>query len=128
MVLYFNNQSFFFMLQYNYGGWMPNTPISLQQPPLTTKGQSTESTMLEKVSTTSQGLSTMWLLSKKITHFVPLGDYPEEQFPEKNPLEKIKDLLKELKVFNYKIKARNVGLALPYTYLNPENVENCVAI
>lgn len=73
-----NNQSLFFMLQYDYGGWMPNTPISLQQPPPTTKGQSTESTMLKTfpdVGTTAQGMSTMWLLSKQSSDFVSLPSF-----------------------------------------------------
>ncbi|XP_039634347.1 arachidonate 12-lipoxygenase, 12R-type-like isoform X2 [Perca fluviatilis] len=58
--------------QYDYGGWMPNTPISLQLPPPTTKGKTGEATMLEtfpSVNTTAQGMASMWLLSKQSSDF-----------------------------------------------------------
>ncbi|KAF7658082.1 hypothetical protein LDENG_00017890 [Lucifuga dentata] len=54
--------------QHDYGGWMPNIPISLQRPPPTTKGTTSEAVMLQTlpdVNTTVQGMSTMWLLSKQ---------------------------------------------------------------
>uniref|UniRef100_A0A3B4YQZ4 Arachidonate 12-lipoxygenase, 12R-type-like n=1 Tax=Seriola lalandi dorsalis TaxID=1841481 RepID=A0A3B4YQZ4_SERLL len=59
--------------QYDYGGWMPNTPISLQLPPPTTKGTTSEATMLQTfpdISTTVQGMATMWLLSRQSSDFV----------------------------------------------------------
>ncbi|CDQ97454.1 unnamed protein product, partial [Oncorhynchus mykiss] len=117
--------------QYDYGGWMPNTPISLQQPPPTTKGQSTESTMLETfpdVGTTAQGMSTMWLLSKQSSDFLALGQYPEEHFNEIPPCTMIQKFQTELKVFSETVKARNSGLPVPYTYMDPVVVENSVAI
>uniref|UniRef100_A0A8C7TVT6 Arachidonate 15-lipoxygenase B-like n=1 Tax=Oncorhynchus mykiss TaxID=8022 RepID=A0A8C7TVT6_ONCMY len=117
--------------QYDYGGWMPNTPISLQQPPPTTKGQSTESTMLETfpdVGTTAQGMSTMWLLSKQSSDFLALGQYPEEHFNEMPPCRMIQKFQTELKVFSETVKARNSGLPVPYTYMDPALVENSVAI
>uniref|UniRef100_A0A4W5R274 Arachidonate 15-lipoxygenase type B n=1 Tax=Hucho hucho TaxID=62062 RepID=A0A4W5R274_9TELE len=117
--------------QYDYGGWMPNTPISLQQPPPTTKGQSTERTMLKTlpdVGTTAQGTSTMWLLSKQSSDFVGLGQYPEEHFNEVPPCRMIQKFQTELKVFSETVNARNSGLPLPYTYMDPAVVENSVAI
>uniref|UniRef100_A0A8C7JY95 Uncharacterized protein n=1 Tax=Oncorhynchus kisutch TaxID=8019 RepID=A0A8C7JY95_ONCKI len=117
--------------QYDYGGWMPNTPISLKQPPPTTKGQSTESTMLKTfpdVGTTAQGMSTMWLLSKQSTDFVTLGQYPEEHFNEIPPCRMIQKFQTDLKVFSETVKARNSGLPVPYTYMDPALVENSVAI
>lgn len=60
-------------LQYDYGGWMPNTPIALQRPPPTTKGTTSEATMLQTfpdINTTVQGMATMWLLSKQSSDFV----------------------------------------------------------
>lgn len=59
--------------QFDYGGWMPNTPSSLQQPPPTTKGTTSEATLLQTlpdVNTTVKGMSTLWLLSKQSTDFV----------------------------------------------------------
>ena len=62
-----------YLLQYDYGGWMPNTPISLKLPPPTMKGKATEATMLSTfpdVNTTVQGMATMWLLSQQSSDFV----------------------------------------------------------
>ncbi|XP_040892492.1 polyunsaturated fatty acid lipoxygenase ALOX15B-like [Toxotes jaculatrix] len=117
--------------QYDYGGWMPNTPISLQLPPPTTKGTTSEDTMLATfpdVNTTVQGMSTMWLLSKRSSDFVPFGQYPEDHFSEEIPLELIKVFQGELEVLSTAIKVRNRNLEVPYTYLDPMEVENSVAI
>ncbi|XP_047433292.1 arachidonate 12-lipoxygenase, 12R-type-like [Mugil cephalus] len=117
--------------QYDYGGWMPNTPISLQQPPPTKKGTSSEATMLATfpdVNTTAQGMATMWLLSKQSSDFVSLGRYPEDHFCEEVPVKMIKKFQGELKVLSAAIKARNKSLAVPYTYMDPDLVENSVAI
>ncbi|XP_072241092.1 polyunsaturated fatty acid lipoxygenase ALOX15B-like [Leuresthes tenuis] len=117
--------------QYDYGAWMPNTPSSLQLPPPTTKGKATEATMLNTlpdISTTVNGMSAVWLLSKQSSDFVPLGQYPEDHFNAETPLRVIMDFQKELKMLSANIKARNKDLEVPYTYLDPEEVENSVAI
>lgn len=52
---------------------MPNTPVSLQLPPPTTKGTTSEATMLQTfpdINVTVQGMATMWLLSKQSSDFV----------------------------------------------------------
>ncbi|XP_042340950.1 polyunsaturated fatty acid lipoxygenase ALOX15B-like isoform X2 [Plectropomus leopardus] len=117
--------------QFDYGGWMPNTPISLQLPPPTTKGTTSEATMLQTfpdVNTTVQGMSTMWLLSKQSSDFVPLGQYPEDHFSEEIPCKMIKKFQGDLEVLSAIIKARNKSLDVPYTYMDPVVVENSVAI
>ncbi|XP_070712351.1 arachidonate 12-lipoxygenase, 12R-type-like [Pempheris klunzingeri] len=117
--------------QYDYGGWMPNTPISLQLPPPTTKGTASEATMLRTfpdVNTTVQGMSTMWLLSKQSSDFVPIGRYPQEHFSEEVPCKLIKDFQGELHILSTVIKTRNKSLEVPYTYMDPALVENSVAI
>ncbi|XP_069024198.1 hydroperoxide isomerase ALOXE3 [Embiotoca jacksoni] len=117
--------------QYDYGGWMPNTPISLQLPPPTTKGTTSNATMLATfpdVNTTVQGMATMWLLSKQSSDFVPLGQYPENHFTEEIPHKIITDFQGELEVLSAIIKARNKSLEVPYTYMDPVVVENSVAI
>ncbi|XP_034543074.1 hydroperoxide isomerase ALOXE3-like [Notolabrus celidotus] len=117
--------------QYDYGGWMPNTPISLQLPPPTTKGTTSEATMLQTfpdVNTTVQGMATMWLLSKQSSDFVPLGRYPEDHFSEEIPHKLIKAFQGELQDLSEAIKARNKDLEVPYTYMDPTEVENSVAI
>ncbi|XP_051241516.1 polyunsaturated fatty acid lipoxygenase ALOX15B-like isoform X2 [Dicentrarchus labrax] len=117
--------------QFDYGGWMPNTPISLQLPPPTTKGTTSEATMLQTlpaVNTTVQGMATVWLLSRQSSDFVPLGHYPEEHFSEKIPCKLIQDFQGELEVLHVIIKVRNKSLEVPYTYMDPSEVENSVAI
>ncbi|TDG99347.1 hypothetical protein EPR50_G00193140 [Perca flavescens] len=117
--------------QYDYGGWMPNSPISLQLPPPTTKGTTSEATMLKTfpdVNTTVQGMATMWLLSKQSSDFVPLGQYPEDHFSEKIPCELIKDFQGGLGELSVVIKARNKSLEVPYTYMDPTKMENSVAL
>ncbi|KAM9362638.1 arachidonate 12-lipoxygenase, 12R-type-like [Symphorus nematophorus] len=117
--------------QYDYGGWMPNTPISLQRPPPTTKGTTSEATMLQTlpdINTTVQGMATMWLLSKQSSDFVRLGLYPEEHFFEEVPCKLIKEFQGELEILSTVIKTRNKSLDVPYTYMDPELVENSVAI
>ncbi|XP_014194775.2 hydroperoxide isomerase ALOXE3-like [Haplochromis burtoni] len=118
-------------MQYDYGGWMPNTPISLQLPPPTTKGTTSEATMLATfpdVNVTVQGMATMWLLSKQSSDFVPLGQYPEEHFIEEIPCKILKDFQMELEDLSLVIKARNKRLEVPYTYMDPAELENSVAI
>lgn len=117
--------------QLDYGGWTPNTPISLQLPPPTKKGTATEDTLLKTlpdVNTTVYGLVTMWLLSTQSTDFVALGRYPDEQFSEHVPCKLIKDFQKELKHLDEVINDRNKHLKLPYTYLEPEKMENSVSL
>ncbi|XP_029950946.1 arachidonate 15-lipoxygenase B-like [Salarias fasciatus] len=117
--------------QYDYGGWMPNTPISLQRPPPTKKGTASKETMLQTfpdVNTTVQGMSTMWLLSKQSSDFVAFGQYPEDHFCEEIPRKLIRDFQGELEVLSAVIKSRNKGLEVPYTYMDPAEVENSVAI
>uniref|UniRef100_A0A4W5QXK5 Lipoxygenase domain-containing protein n=1 Tax=Hucho hucho TaxID=62062 RepID=A0A4W5QXK5_9TELE len=117
--------------QFDFGGWMPNFPIALQKQPPNTKGQSTEKTMLETfpdVNTTVNGIATVFLLSKQSTDFVALGHGYQDLFSEKTILQLIRKFQDELKIYSFEIQGRNVSLPLPYTYLNPNNVENSVAL
>ncbi|KAJ8387445.1 hypothetical protein AAFF_G00156830 [Aldrovandia affinis] len=117
--------------QYDFGGWMPNNPFSLQCPPPTTKGCSDENTILQTlpdVNVTVQGMSTSWVLSRRSTDYVPLGVCSEEHFSEVTPCRLIQELQAELKVLSESINKRNAKLKLPYPYLCPEDVENSVAI
>uniref|UniRef100_A0A671X3Q8 Arachidonate lipoxygenase 3 n=1 Tax=Sparus aurata TaxID=8175 RepID=A0A671X3Q8_SPAAU len=116
--------------QYDYGGWMPNAPTSLQLPPPTKKRTTSEATMLETfpdINTTANGMAALWLLSKQSTDFVPLGNYPEEHFTEETPRKLIKELNGRLNVLKTHIEVRET-LNVPYTYLKPDMVENSVAI
>uniref|UniRef100_A0A8C7JZ16 Hydroperoxide isomerase ALOXE3-like n=1 Tax=Oncorhynchus kisutch TaxID=8019 RepID=A0A8C7JZ16_ONCKI len=117
--------------QFDFGGWMPNFAIALQQPPPTTKGQCTESTMLKTfpdINTTVHGMAAVYLLSSQSTDFVAFGNGYQDHFSEKTPLELIHETQNVLKKYNFEIQGRNVSLPLSYTYLNPNNVENSVAL
>ncbi|XP_041641560.1 polyunsaturated fatty acid lipoxygenase ALOX15B-like [Cheilinus undulatus] len=117
--------------QYDYGGWMPNAPTTLQLPPPTTKGTTSEATMLQTlpdINATVHGMAVLWLLSRKSSDFVPLGHYPEEHFCEEIPCKLIEDFQGKLEVQSLTIKVRNKSLEVPYTYLDPTEEENSVAI
>ncbi|XP_054866296.1 polyunsaturated fatty acid lipoxygenase ALOX15B-like [Amphiprion ocellaris] len=117
--------------QYDYSGWMPNTPTSLQLPPPTRKGTTSEATMLQTlpdINATAHGLAAIWLLSKQSSDFVALGQYPDDHFSEEVPCKMIQSFQGELEVLSEFIKARNKGLEVPYTYMDPKEIENSVAI
>uniref|UniRef100_A0AAX7USN4 Uncharacterized protein n=1 Tax=Astatotilapia calliptera TaxID=8154 RepID=A0AAX7USN4_ASTCA len=117
--------------QYDFGAWMPNSPVTLQLPPPTKKGKASEKSMIDtfpNIQTTVHGMAVMWLLSKQSSDSIFLGQYPEEHFTEEVPCQKIKDFQVELKRLSAEIKARNSVLDLPYTYLDPDVTENSVSI
>ncbi|XP_077460567.1 hydroperoxide isomerase ALOXE3-like [Stigmatopora argus] len=117
--------------QFDYGGWMPNTPSTLQQAPPSEKRKANEATVLQTLPTkgvTAQGMATTWLLSQQTSDFVPLGHYPEEHFTEETPRQLQKDFRTSLDELSDKIFSRNTYLKIPYTYLDPSNVENSVSI
>ncbi|XP_077380457.1 polyunsaturated fatty acid lipoxygenase ALOX15B-like [Festucalex cinctus] len=117
--------------QYDYGAWMPNTPITLQRPPPTKKGTTSELTMLQTlppIDVTVQGIAAVWLLSRQSSDYVPLGHYPEDHFTEKTPRQLQKDFKDKLDDLSKQINERNKDLEIPYTYLDPKTIENSVAI
>uniref|UniRef100_A0A3Q2FNA9 Arachidonate 15-lipoxygenase B-like n=1 Tax=Cyprinodon variegatus TaxID=28743 RepID=A0A3Q2FNA9_CYPVA len=117
--------------QYDFIGWMPNTPVSLERPPPSRKGNATEATLLDTfpaINTTVQGMAAVWLLSKRSSDSVYLGNYPEQRFVEDTPLQEIKRFKEQLKKLSQAINERNKHLDLPYTYLDPKVVENSVSL
>ncbi|XP_077426909.1 polyunsaturated fatty acid lipoxygenase ALOX15B-like [Vanacampus margaritifer] len=117
--------------QYDYGGWMPNNPATMQRPPPTKKGTTSEATMLATlppINVTVQTMAILWLLSRKSSDFVPLGHYNEDHYTEATPRQLQAAVAAELDMLSIVINNRNEGLEIPYTYLDPKNVENSVAI
>ncbi|XP_030612224.1 hydroperoxide isomerase ALOXE3-like [Archocentrus centrarchus] len=117
--------------QYDFGAWMPNNPTSLQLPPPTEKGAANEKTMLDTfpdVNTTVHAMAITWLLSTQSSDRVLLGQYPEMHFTEEVPLQEILKFQENLKKLSADIKDRNKKLDLPYTYFDPEVIENSVSI
>lgn len=59
---------------------------------------------------------------------IPLGQYPDDHFSEEVPCKVTKVFQGELEVLSAAIKVRNKCLEVPYTYMDPTEVENSVAI
>ncbi|KAJ3611104.1 hypothetical protein NHX12_021120 [Muraenolepis orangiensis] len=117
--------------QFDYCSWMPNSPMSIQQLPPTTTGASDHDRIMNSlpdINATVNVMAVLWVLSNQSSDFVPLGQYPEEHFSELIPCRHIEVFQKELGCLSEKIKDRNKGLKIPYTYLDPELVENSIAI
>ncbi|XP_062398077.1 hydroperoxide isomerase ALOXE3-like [Sardina pilchardus] len=117
--------------QFDFGGWMPNYPTALRKPPPKEKGQTTMNTILETlpdIGTTVNGMAVLSLLSKTFTDQYLLGHFPEDLFDEEVPCKLVADFQKDLRELSDVIEERNKKLEFPYTYLNPKNVENSVAI
>ncbi|TKS85119.1 Hydroperoxide isomerase ALOXE3 [Collichthys lucidus] len=57
---------------------------------------------------------------------VPLGGSAEQHFTEAVPMEMAARFRDDLKRLSCDIRARNVGLKLPYVYLDPATVEDSV--
>ncbi|XP_059212421.1 hydroperoxide isomerase ALOXE3-like [Centropristis striata] len=117
--------------QYNYYSWVPNGSLLLHKSPPTTKGQSSMETILEAlpdVGDTVSFAAMTWLLSTTFTDFVPLGAYPEERFDEPVLKQMMKEFQAELSYLSEAITQRNSQLDVPYTYLNPTEIENSIAI
>uniref|UniRef100_A0A8C4ERN3 Uncharacterized protein n=1 Tax=Dicentrarchus labrax TaxID=13489 RepID=A0A8C4ERN3_DICLA len=117
--------------QFDYHSWAPNGSLLLRKPPPTTKGQSSMKTILETLPNVGQTVSfaaMSWILSDVYTDVVPLGTYPEERFDESAPKQIIKEFQAELSCLSEAITERNSQLEVPYTYLNPAQMENSITI
>ncbi|XP_035535059.1 hydroperoxide isomerase ALOXE3-like [Morone saxatilis] len=117
--------------QFDYHSWAPNGSLLLRKPPPTTKGQSSMKTILETLPNVGQTVSfaaMAWILSDMYTDVVPLGTYPEERFDESAPKQIIKEFQAELSCLSKAITERNSQLEVPYTYLNPAQMENSITI
>ncbi|XP_049913726.1 hydroperoxide isomerase ALOXE3-like [Epinephelus moara] len=117
--------------EFDYQSWTPNGSLLLHKAPPTTKGQSSKETILEtlqNVGETVKFAALTWLLSDKYTDVVTLGSYPEERFNEPAPKQMMKKFQAELSSLSEAITTRNSQLEVPYTYLNPTQIENSVTV
>ncbi|XP_069072574.1 hydroperoxide isomerase ALOXE3-like isoform X2 [Pleurodeles waltl] len=117
--------------QFDFLGWMPNSPSSMRKPPPKTKGRATLESVLEilpEVGTTASSMVTVRLLSTEPGDMRPLGTFPDELFTEEEPKRCIKAFQERLSQISAEIESRNKSLPLKYTYLNPKVVENSVSI
>uniref|UniRef100_M3ZLB8 Hydroperoxide isomerase ALOXE3-like n=1 Tax=Xiphophorus maculatus TaxID=8083 RepID=M3ZLB8_XIPMA len=114
--------------QYDYNSWVPNGSLLLCKPPPATKGQSSMQTVLETLPDVEDSVKIIFQISNVWYMQVLLGEFPEEHFDEPRPKEIIKALQVDLYYLREEIAARNSQLEIPYTYLNPDVVENSVTI
>ncbi|XP_070844176.1 hydroperoxide isomerase ALOXE3-like [Chaetodon trifascialis] len=117
--------------QFDYQSWAPNSSLLLRKPPPTTKGQSSMKTIMETLPNVGETVSfaaMAWLLSEKYTDMVFLGAYPDERFDEPAPKQMIKEFQAELSYLSEAIATRNSQLEIPYTYLDPKQIENSITI
>ncbi|XP_047429796.1 hydroperoxide isomerase ALOXE3-like [Mugil cephalus] len=117
--------------QYDFHSWTPNGSLLLHKPPPTTKGQSTMETISEtlpNVGETVTFVTMVWILADTYSDVVYLGAYAEERFDEPAPKQTIAKFQAELSHLSEAIAARNAKLGMPYTYLDPTQIENSVAI
>ncbi|XP_073349119.1 hydroperoxide isomerase ALOXE3-like [Pagrus major] len=117
--------------QFDFQSWVPNGSLLLRKPPPTTKGQSSMKTVFEtlpNVGETVKFAAMSWVLSEQYTDAVLLGTYPDERFDEPAPKQMIKDFQAELSCLSEAITKRNSQLEVPYTYLNPNQIENSITI
>uniref|UniRef100_A0A3P9IVQ6 Lipoxygenase domain-containing protein n=2 Tax=Oryzias TaxID=8089 RepID=A0A3P9IVQ6_ORYLA len=112
-------------------GWLPNGPSTMQEPPPTKKKTANEATIMKTLPgyyTADCILATLQLLSKQASDSIFLPDFKREYFTEKIPCENIRIFQEKLNKLSEEIQERNKGLDLPYTYLDPKQVENSVSI
>ncbi|KAK9531515.1 hypothetical protein VZT92_010936 [Zoarces viviparus] len=117
--------------QFDYYSWAPNQSLLLIKPPPTTKGQSSMKTILETLPDVGQTVTfsaLVWLLAQEYTDEVALGTYPDERFHEPALKQMIKEFQAALSDLSEAISTRNLQLEIPYTYLNPPEIENSIAI
>ncbi|XP_036448138.1 polyunsaturated fatty acid lipoxygenase ALOX15B-like [Colossoma macropomum] len=117
--------------QFDFGGWLPNSPVSLQSPPPRVKGHATASTLLQTLPDVNASVRVMaatWVLTRKPEEFVSLGNHSEQYFTEPDVVALATAMKDELKELSEKIKKRNEGKELPYCYLDPAEIENSIAI
>ncbi|XP_042566457.1 hydroperoxide isomerase ALOXE3-like [Clupea harengus] len=117
--------------QFDFGGWLPNSPNSLQAGVPQSKEQITEADLLlslPDINTSVWGMAAAWIASKRSGDFVLLSQHREQYFSEPEVLSLTEQLRAELKEISKKIKERNEGKDLPYTYLDPEDIENSITI
>ncbi|KAL2086482.1 hypothetical protein ACEWY4_017541 [Coilia grayii] len=116
--------------QFDLGGWMPNFPSSLREPPPTEKGQSTMDTILNTLpdeGTTANILAVLKHVTEDYSDLYPLGYFPEDLFGEEVPRKLIENFQKDLEVLSDVIEKRNAKLELPYTFLHPKNIVNSIS-
>uniref|UniRef100_A0A3Q2YGT5 Arachidonate 12-lipoxygenase, 12R-type-like n=1 Tax=Hippocampus comes TaxID=109280 RepID=A0A3Q2YGT5_HIPCM len=104
--------------EFDYQTFAPNGSLLLRKPSPTAKGQSSMKTLLETLPTVGETCLSVLRRSQ-----VLLGSYPEEQFQEPEVKMMMMKFQAELSSLSADIKARNAKLVVPYTYLDPSQID-----
>ncbi|XP_062373165.1 arachidonate 12-lipoxygenase, 12R-type-like [Sardina pilchardus] len=110
---------------FHFGGWLPNSPNSLQPEVPESKDGITEADLLNTlpdINTSVWGMASAWISSKKGGDFVCLGQHSEQYFSEPEVVSLTDQLKEDLKKITEKIKKRNKDNKWPNTYLDPKKV------
>ncbi|OWK49732.1 Arachidonate 15-lipoxygenase B [Lonchura striata] len=103
----------------------------MREPPPRSKAALSEQEFLAALpamNTTATVLAVLWVLRNEPMDMRPLGHYPDRHFTESAPRRLIRRFRRRLRRISRRIRARNAALERPYPYLDPENIENSVAI
>uniref|UniRef100_A0A8C1YKN4 Uncharacterized protein n=1 Tax=Cyprinus carpio TaxID=7962 RepID=A0A8C1YKN4_CYPCA len=108
--------------QFDWYGWIPNSPSTMRKPPPQQKGQVDLKYIMESLP--DRECSSKTLLFSQLY----LGTYPDMYFTEQPVKEAIKTFRHKLDEVTNIIKSRNEKLTLGYCYLSPDKIPNSVAI
>ncbi|XP_073693986.1 polyunsaturated fatty acid 5-lipoxygenase-like [Garra rufa] len=117
--------------QFDWYGWIPNSPSTMRKPPPQQKGQVEMKYIMDSLpdrECSSKVLGTVWALSQTQDNELFLGKYPDMYFTEQPAEDAIKAFQHKLEEVTNTIKSRNEELTLPYWYLSPDKIPNSVAI
>lgn len=117
--------------QFDWCAWVPNTPCTMRQPPPSDKDAVTMDMIMSTLPDVSQScvqLAITWHLGRPQPDAIPIGQYTEEYFTEREARDLINNFRKELKEVEDHILSENAGLDLQYLVLLPSNVENSITI
>ncbi|XP_048042331.1 polyunsaturated fatty acid 5-lipoxygenase-like [Megalobrama amblycephala] len=117
--------------QFDWYGWIPNSPSTMRKPPPEQKGQVDMKYIMDSLpdrGCSIKALGTVWALSQFQKNELFLGTYPDMCFTEQPVKEAIKTFRKKLDEVTNIIKSRNEELTLDYCYLSPDQIPNSVAV
>ncbi|XP_065106179.1 polyunsaturated fatty acid 5-lipoxygenase-like [Paramisgurnus dabryanus] len=117
--------------QFDWFGWIPNSPSTMRQPPPQQKGETDLKFIMDSLpdrGCSSEVLGTTWALSQFQENERYLGMYPDMCFTEPAVKEAIKRFRKTLDEVTDSIKRRNKELTMDYCYLSPNKIPNSVAV
>ncbi|KAM4603513.1 arachidonate 12-lipoxygenase, 12S-type [Polymixia lowei] len=117
--------------QFDWCAWVPNTPCTMRQPPLTDKDAVTIEMIMATLPDVSQSCMEMaitWHLGRPQPDSIPLGQFKEEYYTEQQAQEVLGKFRLELKDIEEQIQSQNEGVELPYLFLLPSRIENSITI